>query len=190
MMDRLARGVSWLFNPLLSLTWLAAALFVVHVRWRAEDLVFWLLLAVVPALILVGGIRAGLWSDLDVSNLRERRTYLPWASLSAAALAVWAFLAEFPVGLRFAAVAIAVWLCMTTGISTLWKISIHEGATVGVIVLCAYLVSHTLAAALVWAPALVAWARLRLRKHTLGQVVAGAALAAAASAVALAVSPP
>ena len=80
-MDRLARSVSWLFNPLVSVTILSVALFCTHERLRSQDLAFWLLLAVLPGLILAAGLRVGFWSDPDISNLRERRTYLPWAAL-------------------------------------------------------------------------------------------------------------
>lgn len=80
--------------------------------------------------------------------------------------------------------AVALWLAVSTLVSLGWKISLHEGATVGVVCLVAYLFGRWALWALVWAPLLVAWARLRLGRHTPAQLLAGGAAAVAAFAVA------
>lgn len=182
--------MSWVFNPVVSLTGFSVVLLFAHPTWVRADLVFWALLAAVPAAILAAGVFRGVWTDPDLTNLRERRTFLPWAAGSAIVLAIWSVVGGFPGGLRFAAVAIAVWLVLISVVSLGWKISIHEGATVGVILLLAVLVGWGWGLTLLWAPFVVAWARLRLRKHTAAQLLAGAAAAVSALILAGQMAPP
>lgn len=182
--DRVAEAVSSLFNPLMSITLVALGIALAHPAWRAADLALWAGLALIPGLLLVFGLRRGFWTDMDLGQLKERRTFLPWASLSSVALAVSFFLVRVPAGLRFAAAAVALWLTASSVVSTVWKISLHEGSALGAWVLCFVLVGRPLALALVWVPPLVAWARLRLHRHTPAQLAAGAVCAALAALVA------
>jgi hypothetical protein len=180
-----ARAVSLVFQPAVTLTVLLDVLAIRHPAWRGAILAVWALLAALPALALAIGMRLGVWSDIEITRLRERRTFLPIAAAMAAAIAIWALLAPFPYALRLVAVAVAVWLIGSTLVSFVWKISLHEGATVGMLCLVAWLFGIGAAGAFVWAPLLVAWARLRLGQHTPAQLLAGAAAAGAAFALAL-----
>jgi membrane-associated phospholipid phosphatase len=63
-----------------------------------------------------------------------------------------------------------------------WKISIHVAVVAGAVVIIA-LVFGVVGVALAPTVALVAWARIALRDHTLGHTVAGAALGAAVAMV-------
>jgi hypothetical protein len=187
-MDRLARVLSIVFQPLVSVTAFALALAVTRPALRALDAAFWGLIVLLPGATLFVGMRRGLWTDPDISNLRERRTFLPIAAACAAALGAWALIARFPAPLRLAGTAIAVWLGVSAIVSLVWKISLHEGATVGIVLLVAAIFGRAVAAALVWAPFAVGWARVRLRHHTPAQVVAGAVAACASFAVGLALA--
>lgn len=184
-MDRLARLLSVVFHPLVSLTAWALLVALLHRGWLGADAQIWSLLVLVPGLVLVGGARIGIWSDLDVSNLRERRTFLPVAALLSVALAVWSTYAPFPHPLVVATVAVALWLCATAAISQVWKISMHTGATTGLVAVVAVVLGPRWILALGWAPFAVAWARLRLDRHTPAQVAAGGLVALSAVALTL-----
>lgn len=64
-MDRLARLLSWMFHPMVSLTAWALLVALVRPRWLGPDALIWSLLVLVPGLLLVAGVRLGLWSDFD-----------------------------------------------------------------------------------------------------------------------------
>ena len=179
-----ARLVSLVFQPVVTLSVVLAGIAAAHAAWRSGVLVLWLLLAVLPALALAAGMAAGVWSDIEITELRERRTFLPLCAGLACAAGVWADAAHMPAPLRLVAWAVAGWLVVSSVVSLWWKISLHEGATVGAVCLAAYLLGVWAAGALAWAPLLVAWARLRLERHTPAQLAAGAAVAVAAFAVA------
>lgn len=183
-MDRLARVVSVALHPMAGLTAWAVALVILHRDWIGPDAALWAMLVLVPGGLLVIGVRRGIWSDLDMTDLRERRTALPFAALLSVALAVWSVVGAFPSLLRFAAVAIAIWLAITAAVSLVWKISMHEGAAAGLVLIVALGLGLGIAAMLAWAPFAVAWARVRLHKHTPMQVAAGAAAAVVSVALA------
>ncbi|MCL8209369.1 MAG: hypothetical protein K6V97_15065 [Actinomycetia bacterium] len=189
-MDRAATFLSWLFNPLCAVTVLCVAVGVTHPTWWGPDLVTWILLAGVPALLLGIGLHAGIWHDPDISALPERRTFLPWVALSSLLLAGWAVVGQFPAGLRFMTLAIACWLVIAAGVSLAWKISLHVGSTLGAALLGAYLIAHWLAMVAPGLALAVAWARVRLRQHTVAQVIAGGMAAMVAVAFAARLTPP
>jgi hypothetical protein len=173
-MKAFARIVSVIFNPVVYI-----GLFLLYLlgasggRLLGPATLGFLFLGAIPAALLLYGIRRGWWADLDISNLRERRTYLPWVVVSALCLLLLASWLHFPRLLRFSLTAMVIWLVLTTGVSWFWKISIHEGATVGIVVLMWLLFGPAWGLALVWTPFLVGWARWVLNKHTLAQLIAG-----------------
>lgn len=122
---------------------------------------------------------------LRPSDLKERQTFLPVAALLSVALALWSVYATFPHALAFATVAVAVWLCATAAISQGWKISMHTGATTGLVAVLAVVLGQRWMIALGWTPFAVAWARLRLKRHTPAQVAVGGLVALSAVALAL-----
>jgi membrane-associated phospholipid phosphatase len=78
--------------------------------------------------------------------------------------------------------AMAVGLGTSLLVTLVWKISIHVAVVAGAVVILV-LVFGRAALGLVPLVALVAWARVALKDHTPGQVVAGAALGAALGAL-------
>jgi hypothetical protein len=178
-MQALARAVSLVFNPMVY-----ATLYCAFFSWRGRDprawAAPWCLIVAIPAALLFAGLRLGWWSDPDVTALAERRTYLPWAATSAALGAAVALASRAPYAVRLSALAIALWLAASAAVSQFWKVSLHVGGTTGVVGLLWLLAGPASGAALLWTPLLVGWARLRLRRHDLGQVVGGIALGTAA----------
>jgi hypothetical protein len=169
-----AQGLSWLFNPLVYCTLYFGGLVARRPAWWMSIFGLWALLVAAPAALLVIGQRWGLWTDWDVSRLAERRRYMPWVwALSATAVAVsWG--ASWPEVLRFSAAAICLWLTLSVLVGFWWKISLHVGGTVGILGLVWVVWGPPLVWAVAWPPVAVAWARIQLKRHTWGQVVAGA----------------
>lgn len=173
-----AETASVIFNPMAYCTWFLVALTVWHPTWFGASILLWAGFVAAPGLLLAVGRRAGVWSDWDVTQLRERRTYMPGVAIfsGATAWAAWTF--RFPSPLRLVASAIFVWLLVSTIIGFWWKISLHAGGTMGILLLALYLIGPFGALAVVWVPPLVAWSRLALSRHSPAQVVAGAATGA------------
>jgi membrane-associated phospholipid phosphatase len=132
----------------------------------------------IPYLVLAAGVRRGRLTDMHLSRRDERPIMLAIGLASVmVGLALMALL-DAPrelyalVGSMVAGVAVALL------ISTFWKISIHTSVTAGSVTILAVVLGP-------WALALgplvcaVAWARVRLNAHTVGQVLVGAAVGAA-----------
>ena len=170
-----SRYISLMFNPLMACTYLFLGMVAGHRDWLGLLALMWAFFVLLPVIILVAGIHRGTWSDFDVSRLAERRTYMPWVLLSSTVGTAVAWLAPYPLMLRFVISGIWLWLLITTIIGMAWKISIHMGANAGVIWLVAVMFGAATAYALVWVPVIVAWARVYGRHHTVTQVLAGAA---------------
>jgi hypothetical protein len=179
----MAQVISWVFQPMVAITayFLALAAFQGPWAWAA---VGWGCLVVVPGGLLAWGMARGVWQDPDLGQLRERRTFLPWPALSASAGAALATVGQAPWTVRLVLVSVALWLGASTLLSQFWKVSLHEGGTVGVVLLVWHTLGVLPALALCWAPAAVAWSRWTLGRHDIPQLVGGAALAAACVAVA------
>ena len=132
----------------------------------------------IPYLVLAAGVRRGRFTDMHLSRREERPIMMAIGLASVAVgLGLMALLDAPPelfalVGAMVAGVAVALL------ISTFWKISIHTSVTAGSATILAIVFGPW---ALVLAPLVVAvaWARVRLRAHTVGQVVVGAAVGAA-----------
>ncbi|MEW2384100.1 phosphatase PAP2 family protein [Micromonospora sp. NPDC047707] len=158
----------------------------VTVAWHSArgglDGLAWGLLATVfvsgiPFAYIVGGVRRGRLTDHHVGVREQRRVPLLFGLGSVAAgLALLAVLGAPRPVLGLAAAGL-VGLVVAAAVSHWWKMSIHSAVAAGTVVV---LVLTFGARLLVAAPllALVGWSRVRLRDHTVPQVVAGGAFGA------------
>lgn len=140
----------------------------------------YLVLAVLsPIFYIAWLVRRGLVTDLDV-QLREQRTK-PMLVATGCAGAGWLILKLGSAPLQIITLASALLIQSTImfiiTIYLRWKISMHSAAAAGAATL-AWCITGTPLALLVSVP-LVAWSRVRLRRHTLAQTLAGAALGCA-----------
>jgi membrane-associated phospholipid phosphatase len=137
-----------------------------------------------PVLFLLRLRRAGRIEDLELTRRSERALPLRF-TLWCGGLA-WAGLAAAGAPRLLAASAGASWLTYAAifAITTRWKISVHCATAAGAAMLAWSLGGTALPLAL--GVPLMAWSRLRLRRHTPAQAIAGAALGAALFAAALA----
>lgn len=127
-----------------------------------------------PVLYLVYLQRSGRITDLDV-QVRQQR-FRPMILALACGAAGWIVLVLGAAPLALVAVACALWLQMLIifWVTLRWKISVHSAAAGGVAILLWHLLGTPLP--LLLGVPLIAWSRVRLRRHTLAQTVAGALL--------------
>ncbi len=127
-----------------------------------------------PLLYLVWLVRRGRITDLDV-QLREQRTRPLIFTIACAGLA-WLVLALGGAPLQMVVVTGGLWLQMAIifGVTLRWKISMHSAAAAGVAMLV-WSLAGTMLPLLIGVP-IIAWSRVRLRRHTVAQTIAGAVL--------------
>ncbi len=125
-----------------------------------------------PALYVSWLISRGQISDIDLSR-REQRT-LPYLMTVAGAClaAVLSLELNAPQPLSWLSIAVAAQVAVLCLITLRWKISLHSAAIASLCVVLTHFVGLTAFSVILCVP-LVAWARLRLRRHTLMQTVAG-----------------
>lgn len=176
---RLARWISTVISPpVMAGAGLAivAAEVNTSAAWRWAALEFGLALAAALAHI-VWLVRRRQVTDYELP-LRAQRLR-PYLTLTAGTLAGWLALRAGPAPAPLTAFAGALFVeaVALLAITSFWKISLHTTAVTGVAALL-WLYTGPVALPLIGLVPLVAWSRLRLRRHSLGQTVAGAVLGA------------
>jgi hypothetical protein len=140
--------------------------------------IYALLVIAVPVAYLCWLVSRGEVSDLDVQR-REQRSRPLLATLTGISLA-WGLLWWKAAPALLLSVASAHWLQMLVVfiITLRWKISMHTAAAAAFVALMGYLVGSA-AAPMVLSLPVIAWARIRLSRHTPAQTLAGAVLGSA-----------
>ena len=187
MAESLARGVSSTLTPPLCAT-AAAVAAAAHGGTTAAW--GWATLFIAVGVLLPTGyvlslFRRGHLSDLHMNVRDERRRPLAGAvASSAAALGLlWAGGAG-PLMILVAAVQ-TVQALLFLGVTLRWKISAHCAGYTGLAIVCCWLFGSDALPALILVP-VVAWSRVFLERHTLGQTLAGTAAGCALWLLALA----
>lgn len=188
--EYLAYGISQLGSPpvmgLAGLIVVAASMAVPGV-WLWSG-VYVLMAMVAPLLFLIWQVRHGRVTDLDV-QLREQRKgslLVTVAGFGVSWLAM--HIGHAPPLLKTMAGAGFVQWLIVFAITLRWKISAHTSSAAGVTMLILH-VFGLAAAPLVISIPLIAWSRVKLRRHTLGQTVAGALLGCAVIVGAILLTP-
>lgn len=185
-----ATAVSIVFSPFAYLTlYLIAVVAAGGTRMALPALVLWLGLGVLPALGILVGVRRGVWSDVELSRLSERRRLLPLACIAYAVMTWLTTLLHMPGPLHFAAVAFLVAALSATLITLFWKISLHTSCAGSVFALCLLQLGTGAAVTAAVIAVALGWSRLRLGRHDALQVVAGTALGLGVTLVLAALSP-
>lgn len=151
--------------------------------WRYASLYVVLAIAM-PLVYLVWLVRRGIVSDLDV-KVREERWRPLLAALGGMALSTLLFwLTDAP--REMSAVCAGLWLytLLAFVITLRWKISMHSAAMAATATLIWILAGRVIVPVAAGIP-IIAWARIRLNRHTPAQTVAGAALGGLVMAAAL-----
>lgn len=172
----MAEIVSWVFFPPL----VGTVFFIFLTFWYANDLnqgLRWLTL-VSPFLIFIPLIffaityKLGWVNDIDLSDREDRPIYLVVMLVGLAAASIILYLLKVP--LKFVVYAFSGWIVtlVTTIITLFWKISFHLAVTTSVVTAIVILGGVRFLPLYILIP-IIAWARITLKKHTLGQVVGG-----------------
>jgi membrane-associated phospholipid phosphatase len=142
-------------------------------------------LAIAPlALLIRHKVRTGRWSDHDVSDWSHRREFYPIAIFVTAGSGVGFWLLGAP-GLVVRGMLVLLLLLILASTLNRWsKISLHTSIGVFCTVTLVAVNMWVAGGALILATA-VGWARIWLERHTLWQVLGGAALGAAGGFVVL-----
>lgn len=176
---RVAYWVSQIASPPIlgvGVAMLAAAALATPAAWLWA--IVYLLLAVgVPCLYIVWLVRRGDLADLHLP-VREQRIR-PMLCALVAAFAAWLvlYMAAAPRLLQSIAAVNSVQSTLFVLITLRWKISLHAATSANLTVLGLGLIGSA-AWPLVALTPLVAWARIQLRRHSVGQTLAGAMLGA------------
>ena len=175
----LAKILSTIFNPFLT----ALALFIILSHATARDtLDFWRLLFVSTFFTSIGPMLYVFWlyateriSDLDMSVRAERETVFSTFIVFYLAGAGVLWLAHAPRVLVATMLGYFAATLVVGYITRYWKISTHALGITAPLVALTLLYGRQTLPFLVLVP-MVCWARVYLKAHTVGQVLAGAAL--------------
>jgi membrane-associated phospholipid phosphatase len=129
--------------------------------------------AVLPSLFILAAKRAGYVGSLDLTRRAERVLPSLFAALCAATVYPTLLRWEAPEVLVALSAAIALQLGALALVTTVWKVSYHAAGAGGLAAIAYTLEGAALGVGLLLLAALVAWARVRLGRHTRAQVVVG-----------------
>ncbi|WP_405428550.1 phosphoesterase PA-phosphatase [Micromonospora sp. NBC_00617] len=183
---RVARLVTELTAPAVLVSLLMIAVSWHSTRGSARGLLWGLLATLfvtgIPFAYIVGGVRRGRLTDHHIGRREQRRVPLLVGLGSVAAGLALLVVLRAPRPLLALAVAGLVGLVVAVSVSHWWKMSIHSAVSAGTLVILALTFGPGF---LVAAPllAVVGWSRVRLRDHTVSQVLAGGVLGALIAAV-------
>jgi hypothetical protein len=150
-------------------------------RWVA---IYTLLVVLLPILYIVWLFQRGQVSDLDVYIRRQRLRPLLMTLIGVVIAWTVLYFGAGPRLLLALAGANVIQLALIFGITLRWKISMHATGVAGFVVMACALIGSAALPLILIVP-VVAWARVRLRCHTLAQTMAGAALGSSVLAAAL-----
>jgi len=175
MSDRLARWISIFFDSSI----LSLPIFIAFgyasartsgLLWAALTL---LIVTGIPLAYLRIGIQRGWVSDMELSKREERPRFI-LVSLSSDVLAL--LVLHFFGGPHLLTVIVLTYFCLASAmfsISSFWKISMHMAGVGGFSTALVFVFGAPALWAFLSLP-MVAWARLRRRKHDIPQLIAGA----------------
>lgn len=184
MTDQLARWISVFFDSsVLSLPifmafgWIEAGS--IGLLWAALTL---LIVTGIPLAYLLVGRKRGWVNDLEMTRREERPPFILVSLGSDLLCLAVLFLGNGPQLLRNIVLAYFFLAIVVFSISSFWKISMHMVGVGGFSTALVFVFGLPALFAFISLP-LVAWARLRRRKHNLAQLMAGAVVGALVTAL-------
>lgn len=165
------------------------AFFLIVARLSGPGRLLWAILYLIPTMVIplafvVWQVRRGQVTDMDIHFRQQRK----WAFLVTLAGFTTAWVA-MQIGrapavlLLMACTGLVQWAVLTL-VTLRWKISVHTASVSGVTLVLIWGLGLSAAPVVAVIP-LVAWSRIKLRRHTPAQVTAGVLLGCAAFSVAL-----
>ena len=174
--DRIAEVVSYVFHPLL----VVIPTLVIAMTSLGSTLgqaIFWTVLSIAivnlpMALLLFWGVRSGKYSDASVSIREQRTSIFAVGGTCLVILLAVLIIGNAPVVIIACLISAVIATALGFWINRYTKLSLHSAAMAGctaVLLLTATWIGVVMA---VFAP-LVGWARIRLKHHTLVQILIG-----------------
>jgi membrane-associated phospholipid phosphatase len=180
---RLARFLSFCGNPfVISIPCFAATSIRSSRRW-SDRLRWWGIAAAVmtlPSFMHVRyGVRTGRFSDPEISVRQER--FWPYLGEVAAVLTSYGIMRVLraPREMTALVVSVAGAMVVITGVTLVWKMSMHVVGTAGAVTVLVLLYGRRMLPLLILVP-LVGWSRYVLEHHTPAQVIGGGVVGVAA----------
>lgn len=177
-MKILAQIISTVLNPLVLLlpipfilVYKATGVFDYAVYWFLVSLVFFALFSV----FVVVGVKLKYFSDLDISNRKQRPMLYVSAILLSVIYLSLLFVAKAPLILALGVIGLLLGLSVSDLVNMKTKASIHVGTVTGFATVIVLLYGLEFSFLYLLVP-LVAWARIKTKNHTLMQTVIGAGL--------------
>jgi hypothetical protein len=190
-MDKFAYWVSAIFNPLFIgiPVMLAVGIAEMGIRWDATPTVLAAIfvMCVVPTIYVIVLMKKGVFQNFHVSDRRQRKYLFP-VLIACFAITVYLLWRDPAIG-RLVVATLAFGLPNIIAIALIsmrFKVSLHCAGIGGMLPTIAYpfgLVGLIIGGACL---ILTAWSRVRLREHSLSEVVTGSVLGTAAMAFELA----
>lgn len=178
MTSSLARFISFIFNPILLLVFVPFfMLYKVEGDWNAA--IWWtgysMLFLLALTLFLAIAVRKGIFTNMDVSKREQRPLLFMVCSILGIIYLIGLFQLNGPVILKEIMVGIMLGILIVSFINTRLKASIHV-ATVSALLFSLAVVYNGYYLLLLALIPLVAWSRLKIKRHTLPETVVGGLL--------------
>ncbi len=174
---RWARVISGVFSPL---TIAMAAVIIAAYGINDDSALTWIALYIAltilpPTLYIIYLVRKGIVSDFHLNVREERKQPLILMTINTMLALLIMYLVGAPKLILVVIAAAIVQLIFILIITLRWKISGHCVAIAGLAVLALALFGESVLPLALLIP-LVAWSRIRLKRHTLAQTIAGTVL--------------
>jgi membrane-associated phospholipid phosphatase len=188
---KLARAVTEIFAPAVLVTALLLLLGWHSTHWSWSGLGYGataaLFESLLPFLFILSRVRSGRITDHHIGDRRQRLVPLIVGLGSVAVGFAVLTLAHARRELIAGVVAGFVGLLVAAVVNHFWKMSVHAAVAAGSVVICAE-VFHGWPLFALPLVALVGWSRVRLKDHTVGQVLVGAVVGALVAGVTFALT--
>jgi membrane-associated phospholipid phosphatase len=176
MMTSLAQVISFLFNPILLLVFVPLLLVykttgnvVLSLAWTGYTMIFLLIMV----FFIIYGVHKRIFTDMDVSK-RTQRPLLFIVCLVIGLLYLWGlFFLNGPKILMIIVIGLMVSVLLASLINLRLKVSIHVATVTALLFTLAIVYQGYYYITLLLIP-LVAWSRLRIKRHTLPETIVGA----------------
>jgi membrane-associated phospholipid phosphatase len=176
MMTSLAQVISFLFNPILLLVFVPLLLVykttgnvVLSLAWTGYTMIFLLIMV----FFIIYGVHKKIFTDMDVSK-RTQRPLLFVVCLVIGLLYLWGlFFLNGPKILMIIVIGLMVSVLLASLINFRLKVSIHVATVTALLFTLAIVYQGYYYVTLLLIP-LVAWSRLRIKRHTLPETIVGA----------------
>jgi hypothetical protein len=175
MTEKLAYFISFILNPLFVLVFLpffivyrATYSFVSAISWTAYSFLFLL----VVGLFMLYGVKIKLFSDLDISRREERPLFFLFLILMGIIYISGLFMLDAPVILKAMAIGMMVGVFVVSIVNMKIKASLHL-AILSALILGVFLGYGGYTILFFLLIPLIAWARVKIRRHTPLETVVG-----------------